>query len=310
VAEQPLWFVGNRTPSYTKTLAVNGVPVDLTGATVTFSMRPVGTSTLKVTAQPVTVVGSPLAGNVRYDWAAADVDTAGQYLAWFTVTNAGKTQDVGETVLEFRAHANANVYLELEQLKSSLELSGQTFADQDMRLAAGAASRAVDRLTGRRFWLDSGTSNVRYYTPEQIRFLQIDDLATLTSVAIDRGGSGTYTETWVNGTDFVLEPLNATSEIPARPYEWLRVRQLSGRWLPTYIEKSVQVTGQFGWLTVPDDVRAAASILAAKLLRRVREAPFGIVTVGIDEGAAMRIARTDPDVFTLLNDYSRRQPLA
>jgi hypothetical protein len=76
------------------------------------------------------------------------------------------------------------------------------------------------------------------------------------------------------------------------------------------IEKSVQITGQFGWTTVPDDVRAAASILAAKLLRRVREAPFGIVTVGIDEGAAMRIARTDPDVFTLLNDYSRRQPLA
>jgi hypothetical protein len=40
----------------------------------------------------------------------------------------------------------------------------------------------------------------------------------------------------------------------------------------------------------------------------VREAPFGIVTVGIDQGAAMRIARTDPDVYALICNYTRHQP--
>jgi hypothetical protein len=44
------------------------------------------------------------------------------------------------------------------------------------------------------------------------------------------------------------------------------------------------VTGQFGWSTSPEDIKAATSILAAKLFKRVREAPFGIVTVGIDQG--------------------------
>jgi hypothetical protein len=59
---------------------------------------------------------------------------------------------------------------------------------------------------------------------------------------------------------------------------------------------------------VPEDIKTATSILAAKLVRRVREAPFGIVTAGVDQGEAMRISRTDPDVYTLLQPYSRLAP--
>jgi hypothetical protein len=196
-------------------------------------------------------------------------------------------------------------YIALEQLKSTLEMSGTSFADADLALAIGAASRAVDSTTGRRFWLDTGTANVRYYTPSSYGELRIDDLVTLTSVAIDRTGTGTYSETWTSGTDYVLAPFNAASEQPARPYNSLLVRRVFSRGFPTGIEQSVKVTGKFGWLAVPDDVTAATSILAAKLLRRGREAPFGIVTAGIDQGVAMRIARTDPDVYTLLSSYSR-----
>lgn len=199
----------------------------------------------------------------------------------------------------------SNLYLTLEQLKSTLTLQGSTFADADLNLAISAASRAIDSTTGRRFWLDTGTANVRYYTPDTYRILPIDDLVTLTSVAIDRYGAGTFTETWTLGTEYVIEPFNAPQEQPARPYEKLRVRIWSGKWLPAGIEQSVKVTGQFGWASVPDDVTAATGILAAKLLKRSREAPFGIVTAGIDEGAAMRIARTDPDVYTLLRAYDR-----
>lgn len=201
-------------------------------------------------------------------------------------------------------------YLELDQLKSTLTMNGTTFADADLTLAIGAASRAVDSATGRRFWLDTGTANVRYYTPRSYRVLQIDDLVTLgtaPAVAIDRSGTGTYSETWTLNTDFVLEPFNAPQEQPARPYETLRVRATSGRYLPMWIEKSVQVTAQFGWSSVPDDVAQATGILASKLLLRARSAPFGIATAGGIDGSAMRIARTDPDVYTLLKDYNRHE---
>jgi hypothetical protein len=66
---------------------------------------------------------------------------------------------------------------------------------------------------------------------------------------------------------------------------------------------SLVVTGVFGWPTVPDGVVTATTILATRILRRQREAPFGIVTVGIEQGAVARIGRTDPDVQNALCDF-------
>lgn len=304
----PVWSVGNRNPSITETiLNADGTAHDLTGQTVRFRMRAIGSSVLKVDAA-ATVVSAP-AGTVRYDWAAIDVDTAGQYLCWWQVTTTagGNTQDVSEAIIEFRAHSNATNYIELEELKSSGELSGTSFADQDLLRAIGSASRGFDNATSRRFWLDTGAANVRYYTPDMARLLSIDDLVTLTTLKVDRTGDGVYEETWANGTDFVLEPFNAPVEVPARPYEQVRVRQLSGRYFPCYYEKSVEVTGQFGWLSVPEDVKAAVSMIAARTAKRIREAPFGVAGIGID-GIAVRIARTDPDVADVVNAYDRHVP--
>jgi hypothetical protein len=35
----------------------------------------------------------------------------------------------------------------------------------------------------------------------------------------------------------------------------------------------------------------------------MREAPFGVVSVGVDVGAVARISNVDPDVRTLLQPY-------
>lgn len=307
MSSQLLWWVNDQNPAYADTITINGVAQDLSAKAAQFKMRAVGSSTLKVN-QPVTTKDA--LGNFTYAWGATDLDAASQYLVWVEVTSSGKVQTLYEALIEVRSHANANIYAEVEQLKSTLQLTGQVYADQDLKLALSAASRAVDHATGRRFWLDTGTANARYYTPDSFRLLQIDDAVAVTTVKVDRTGDGVYEETWANGAEFVLEPANAPNDFPARPWEMIRTRRFTSRFFPVYVERGVEVTGQFGWAAVPDDIKAATTILAAKLFKRSREAVFGIVTVGIDQGVAMRIARTDPDVANLINDYSRRRPFA
>ena len=81
---------GSREPSLVATLKhANGTAVDLTGATVVLNMVPRTGGTAKVAAAAVTVLVPATGGRVQYDWAAADVDTAGVYHAEFKATLSG-----------------------------------------------------------------------------------------------------------------------------------------------------------------------------------------------------------------------------
>lgn len=309
MTDLPVWYTGDRNPSITETITVDGVAYNLTGATVTFNMRQVGSTALTVSDGPATIVSAP-GGTVSYDWAANDVDTAGTYLVSWDVNIGGKTATVSEALIEIRDRSPlTNTYCELEEVKSTLNLSGQSFADLDLANAIASASRGIDSACGRRFWPDTDATQVRYYTPDSSYRLMIDDLVTLTSVLVDQDGDGTFEETWTNGTDFVLQPVNNPSEYPARPYESLVKRKLGRYYLPCGVEHSVKVTGKFGWAAVPPDIKTATTILAVKMMKRMREAPFGIVSFGgADSSAAMRIAKTDPDVANLIDGYIRHTP--
>jgi hypothetical protein len=204
----------------------------------------------------------------------------------------------------------ANEYAGLEEVKATLELSGESQFDPDLSRALTAASRAVDSLCGRRFWLDADDTSVRYYGPTDVTVdlddgawkLKIHDLVDLASFKADQDGDGTFEETWTVNADFLLEPLNAAED--GRPWTTIKRHPLGSYTFPCY-PRSIEVTGQFGWAAVPAEIKEATVILAAKIFRRSREAPFGVITVGIEGGAAMRIARTDPDVMMLVGDYVR-----
>jgi hypothetical protein len=323
VSEHPIWHVGNRNPSITEIITdADGNPIDLNSpaSTVQFRSREVGASALLVD-QPATIVqtGSGGAavnkGAVRYDWSAADIATNGilnlprKALVWWPVTSGGKSQDLMEAIIEVRAHApGSNAYVELEEFKATANLSGQTYADSDIQTALVAASRGIDKALGRRFYPDVDVNQVRYYTPNGGCTVTIDDLITLTSLVSDYDGDGTFEETWTQNTDFILEPLNAVAD--GFPFDTIRRHPRSGLRFSPY-PRSLKLTGKFGWATTPDAIKQLTMLVAARLVKRTREAPFGIVSFGLD-GAAVRASQmaNDPEYRFLTDAYSKTQVLA
>jgi hypothetical protein len=298
------WYVGNRDPSISETLTVGGVAKDLTSSTVKFKAREVGSATLLIDAAAVIV--NPTAGTVRYDFTAADASTgllsaARSALVWWEVTTSGKTQDMGEALIQILPHSEAQNYVSLEAFKHTLTLASETFADADITVALAAASRAVDKAAGRRFYADASASNVRYYTPADSWLLAIDDVVTITSLKTDDAGDGTFENTWTVNVDYVAEPLNAASD--SEPWTHLSVHPSGSYTFPSY-PRSVELTGKFGWPSVPAEIRQATTIAAHRLLRRAREVPFGVAGIGLD-GSAVRIVSQDPDVAALVAPYSR-----
>lgn len=303
MASRLIWYVGDRNPSITETITIDGVVVDLSSSTVRFKMRQVGSSTLTTDAA-ATIVSAP-AGTVRYDWQAADVDTAGEYLIWWEVTTSSKVQAVGEALIEIRAHGPlTNVYVELEQFKSTADLGGYSFMDGDIQVALAAASRAIDEACERRFYPDTDALQVRYYNPLTDGFVRIDDLITLTSLKTDPGGDATYEETWAS-TDYILSPQNAVAL--GMPYQYIERHPVGDYYFtPSTYPNTIQVTGKFGWATVPAQITAATTIFAGKLLKRMRESPSSAGDAASLGGAAVRLTGRDPDVAALIGPFVRK----
>lgn len=183
-------------------------------------------------------------------------------------------------------------------LKETLSLVGETFMDNDIDLALEAASRGIDELCNDRFYPAPGTYVFDPESPYRVKLRP--SAATITSVAVDMDGDGTH-ETPLDSSDYLAWPYNNPNE--AKPWWELHLRR-DGIRFPNR-PAAVQVAGTFGWGTIPAPITQATGLLAAKLLKRSREAPFGIAVFGTEGGVAMRIARTDPDIMFLLGPFMR-----
>lgn len=249
-------------------------------------------------------------GKVHYTWQAADTATAGLYLAsWTVIYSGGEVQTFpngGFLLVEITAEQALNtgsLYVTVDWLKTSLELKTSNY-DKDLLLAAQAASRAIDQMGGPGRTFYPGPTNVtRNFWPENSGYCVIDDLCEFTSINV-------LQDTWTLGQDFYLEPINAAvDDVPftairafARPFIFTKAQVEPGGW--TGFDGRIQVTGQWGWATTPEPIREAAGILASRLFKRAREAPFGIVGLGVDV-QAIRLGSSDPDVLSLVQPYSR-----
>jgi hypothetical protein len=172
-------------------------------------------------------------------------------------------------------------YITVAELKATLLISTTQY-DADLQNAVTSASRTVDDLTGRSF-SPGAAGEVRWFRPVSADYLIVGDMITVTSLEVDAQPYTIDTQWYLENRD-VIRPLDGAFKFPVG-------------------ERKVKVTGQWGWTAPPAEVEQATQIIATQLFKRVREAPFGIISAL--EAASIRLGRYDPQVEALLGRYKR-----
>ncbi len=268
-------------------------------------MRVIDNAGATTTARATASIAEYPAGSGVYAKTLVAPLVAGQYtILWDNgATTPGNVaaEDLLVTSTPSYVAPSGTAYTTVANLKASLGITVTTY-DDDLAECIEAASRGVDGICDRWFWLDT-VDVTRYYTPSSPSLLlPIDDLVSVTTLKTDTTGDQTFATTLTRNSDYFLEPLNAAVENPARPYTVARLNPYGQYW-PPWI-RSVQIVGKFGWPAVPAPVVRATSLLSAILHKR-KDAVFGFAVAGVDTETAMRIAQTDPTIRGLLNPYMR-----
>jgi hypothetical protein len=202
--------------------------------------------------------------------------------------------------------AITNGYATLTQIKNYMSISDATDNDLLEDLIE-SASRSIDRMANRRFYLDA-TASARLYRAYSDIFVYVDDIGTTSSlaVALDINGNGTYTKTLTLNQDYILDPLTAASS--GRPFTQLTMVSNTETW-PIFpgltqngLRPGVQVTARWGWPSVPDDINMACLILTADLYKR-KDAPGGIL--GLGDLGVVRMSPIGRDVTAMVRAYKK-----
>jgi hypothetical protein len=202
--------------------------------------------------------------------------------------------------------AIVNGYATLTEIKAYMSISDNTDNDLLENLVE-SASRSIDRIANRRFYLDT-TASARLYRAYSDIFVYIDDLGTTTDLVVktDSNGNGSYAKTLTLNQDYILDPLTAPSL--SRPFTQLTMVSNTETW-PIFpgltqngLRPGVQVTARWGWPSVPDDINMACLILTADLYKR-KDAPGGIL--GLGDLGVVRMSPIGRDVTAMVRAYKK-----
>ena len=197
--------------------------------------------------------------------------------------------------------AITNGYATLAEAKAYLSIS-DSIDDTMLESMVEAASRSIDNIAGRRFYLDASAS-ARLYRGTNPYILTVDDFGSTTglALALDTGGDGTYETTLIYNVDYVVEPFNAVAM--GKPYT--QITLVGGQllpWLLPNLRPSVQLTAKWGFPTVPDDISQACLILTADMYKR-KDSVGG--NLGISELGAIRMSPLGRDIAAMTRAYRR-----
>ena len=197
--------------------------------------------------------------------------------------------------------AITNGYATLAEAKAYLSIA-DSIDDTMLESMVEAASRSIDNIAGRRFYLDASAS-ARLYRGTNPYILTVDDFGSTTglALALDTGGDGTYETTLTYNVDYVVEPFNAVAM--GKPYT--QITLVGGQllpWLLPNLRPSVQMTAKWGFPTVPDDISQACLILTADMYKR-KDSVGG--NLGISELGAIRMSPLGRDIAAMTRAYRR-----
>lgn len=192
-------------------------------------------------------------------------------------------------------------YATLADLKALLSIpTAKTDDDDELSAKLTAASRRIDsdcnaRL--RQFTLDVGATS-RVYKPTHPELLQIRDISSDVGLVVEVGSGSSWSA--LASTQYEVLPENCVAD--GTPIETLR--RLNGRWPTGATSTRVRVTGTHGWPAVPEDIKAATLLLAARIYRRKGSIEGA---AGFGELGLVRVSRYDPDYDALIYDYVRKK---
>lgn len=262
-------------------------------ATLTNTFRVAGVAT-----DPTTVtltITTPAGVATSYTYAAAEITktATGVYTKDIPCTEAGEWQyvwtgtgsasDVQAGTWTVYETTLGKLYCTVDALKSRLGIPlTSTVDDYELHAACFSASRAIEHDCERHFWR-TASAEARTFTPGDaycLKLPEFSDLVSVTTLKTDDSGDGTYDITWAS-TDFQLWPGNSSAAPEPRPYT--RVLAVGSYTFPTLTVTGrtdrVEITGVWGWASVPWGIKQAALIAAADTYK-LKDAPFGVAGFG------------------------------
>jgi hypothetical protein len=197
-------------------------------------------------------------------------------------------------------------YATLAEFKSSIGVT-DSVDDTPLQSVLDAADQLINNYVDTKVGFGQTASQTRYYTADRFDFVLTDPIVSVSQLATDINGDGTYSQVWTSN-DYVLAPRNAA--LDGRPYTEIDTSPFSNadyNFPVGYLE--VKVTGVFGWPSVPAAVKQAALIQAGAIWSS-RTAPFGVIG-SQDLGGVLRMsAALHPEARVLLEPYRLRGGLA
>jgi hypothetical protein len=201
--------------------------------------------------------------------------------------------------------AITNGYATLAEVKLAARIQ-DTIDDALLELSIESASRDIDAYTERVFFSTGATAVTRIYIPQDLYLLETDDIISVNTIKSDSTGEGGFDLTW-DEADYQLEPLNGIAGGITTPFT--RIRAVGSKLWPIYEPRdinagqaSVQITGVFGFASIPIAVKQATVLAALRAYKRY-ESPTGVL--GFSDMGVVRVGRLDPDVQRLIDPYRK-----